>query len=164
LIKKKSCHPPLKFEIYKVPAAFWSLFRDYHYLNTALAPFCSCFAAFLQDVPVAFIAVQPIKFKTYYYRVSRLVVLPDYQGIGLGRRLLTWTAEYYKKQSHMPFRIVTSNPQLVRGFLKGWHMTRIGHGGKINNSSFCKNMKGPYLHGAERRLTVSLEYLGNPKS
>jgi GNAT superfamily N-acetyltransferase len=30
-----------------------------------------------------------------YYRVSRLVVLPDYQGIGVGKRLLNFIAELY---------------------------------------------------------------------
>ncbi len=33
--------------------------------------------------------------KTKYYRVSRLVVLPDYQGIGVGKHLLNFTAELY---------------------------------------------------------------------
>ena len=33
--------------------------------------------------------------KAKYYRVSRLVVLPDYQGIGVGKRLLNFIAELY---------------------------------------------------------------------
>ena len=127
-----------------------------------IAPFCRCYAAFLKGNPVAFIAVQPIKFGTRFNRVSRLVVLPDYQGIGIGRKLLNWTAEHYKKMDNAPFVIITSNPQLIRTGLKGWKLNRAGRGGKINNSSFQKTMKGPYSHGAENRLTVSLEYLGKP--
>jgi GNAT superfamily N-acetyltransferase len=136
------------------------LFREYHYLDTGLAPFVSCFAAFLSGEPVAFIAVQPIKFGTRYNRVSRLVVLPDYQGIGVGRRLLTWTAQYYKQRDNAPFTIVTSNPQLIRSGLKGWRVTRAGRSGQINNASFLKQMKGAYSHGATNRLTVSMEYIG----
>ncbi len=136
------------------------MFREYHYLNTGLAPFCSCFAAFIKEKPVAFIAVQPVKFGTRYNRVSRLVVLPDYQGVGIGRKLLTWTAEHYKKMDAAPFVIVTSNPQLIRSGLKGWRITRAGRGGKINNAAFLSTMHGAYRHGAENRLTVSLEYVG----
>jgi GNAT superfamily N-acetyltransferase len=140
------------------------MFREYHYLNKGLAPFVKCFAAFLGGTPVGFVAVQTVKFGTTYNRVSRLVVLPDYQGVGIGRKLLTFVAEYYKKQSHIPFLIVTSNPQLIRGGLKGWRITRAGRSGKINNASFLKQMHGAYRSGAEDRLTVSLEYLGVPKS
>jgi GNAT superfamily N-acetyltransferase len=48
----------------------------------------------------------------------RLVVLPDYQGIGLGKRLLTFIAELYTSQMNLPFYLVTSNPQLVRATWK----------------------------------------------
>jgi hypothetical protein len=48
--------------------------------------------------------------KTKYYRVSRLVVLPDYQGIG--KRLLNFIAEPNISQTKVPFYILTSNPQL----------------------------------------------------
>ena len=140
------------------------MFREYHYLNKGLNPFVKCFAAFLNDVPVGFIAVQNVKFGTQYNRVSRLVVLPDYQGVGIGRKLLTFVAERYKRESHIPFVIITSNPQLIRGGLKGWRITRSGRCGKINNATFLRSMHGAYRNGAEDRLTVSLEYLGVPKA
>ncbi len=149
--------------MFRVSAELWRLFREYHYLNKDLGPFVKCYAAFIGEKPVAFMAVQFTKFGTQYNRVSRLVVLPDYQGVGIGRRFLTFVAEYYKRQSHIPFLVITSNPQLIRGGLKGWRITRAGRSGKVNNASFVKSMKGPYRSGAENRLTVSLEYLGVPK-
>ncbi len=109
-------------------------------------------------------AVQYIKFGTQYNRVSRLVVLPDYQGVSIGRRFLTFIAEYYKRQSHLPFLIITSNPQLIRGGLKGWRITRAGRSGRVNNAGFRRSMRGPYSGGAENRLTVSLEFLGVKRS
>ncbi len=139
------------------------MFREYHYLNKGLAPFVRCYAAFLDGSPVAFIAVQNFKFKVRFNRVSRLVVLPDYQGVGIGRRLLTFVAELYRRQSHEPFIIITSNPQLIRGGLKGWRITRAGRSGKINNPSFLKQMQGAYSNSAQDRLTVSLEYIGVPR-
>jgi hypothetical protein len=55
--------------------------------------------------------------KTRYYRVSRLVVLPDYPGLGVGKRMLNFIAELYTSQTKVPFYILTSNPQIIRGNL-----------------------------------------------
>ena len=41
---------------------------------------------------------QPHSINTKIKRVSRLVILPDYQGIGLGTKFLNEMAKYYSKQ------------------------------------------------------------------
>jgi GNAT superfamily N-acetyltransferase len=98
-----------------------------------------------------------IKMLANYYRVSRLVVLPDYQGIGVGKKLLNFVAELYTSQVNLPFYLVTSNPQLVRGNLGNWRVKRVGHaacGGedtRINRELTQSNSK--------RRLSVSLQYI-----
>lgn len=56
--------------------------------------------------------------KARYYRVSRLVVLPDYQGIGVGKRLLNIIAELYTSQTKIPFYILTSNLLMLPATLK----------------------------------------------
>jgi GNAT superfamily N-acetyltransferase len=43
------------------------------------------------------------------WRVSRLVVLPDYQGIGIGRAMLAAVARLYPR-----LRITTSHPAVLR--------------------------------------------------
>jgi GNAT superfamily N-acetyltransferase len=65
--------------------------------------------------------------KSNYYRISRLVVLPDYQGIGIGKRLLNFIAELYTRQIDLPFYILTTNPQLVHVGLSNWKVKRVGH-------------------------------------
>ncbi len=57
----------------------WTLFRQYHYLNVKLDAGVRCYVAFYQNKSVAFMAVVCTKMKRKYYRVSRLVVQPDYQ-------------------------------------------------------------------------------------
>jgi GNAT superfamily N-acetyltransferase len=134
----------------------WQTFRQYHYLNSKIASACRCYVAVYQDKPVAFIAIMHIKMLVNYYRVSRLVVLPDYQGIGIGKKLLNFIAELYTSQVNLPFYLVTSNPQLVRGNLGNWVVKRVGHatcGGedtRINRELTQSNSK--------RRLSVSLQY------
>lgn len=59
-------------------------------------------------------------------RVSRLVVLPDYQGIGVGVKLLNKVGDYYKGLG-FDFRIVTSTPALLHSLNKnGWILQNIG--------------------------------------
>ena len=117
----------------------------------------------MDGVPVAFLAIRHVKFNLNYFMVSRVVVLPDYQGVGIGRRFLTLMAEHYRSQTHLPFHIVTSNPQFVHGKMPGWRIVRVGRSGQVNNGAFQKHMRGPYTSGSRGRLTVTLEYLGVPQ-
>jgi GNAT superfamily N-acetyltransferase len=94
-----------------------------------------------------------------YYRVSRLVVLPDYQGIGVGKRLLNLIAELYTSQTKMPFYILTSNPQIIRGDITNWKITRFGHASKGKGNSRINNEIRNSL--SRNRITVSLKYAGN---
>ena len=132
------------------------MFRQYHYLNGSLGAGVRCYVAKYKDKPIAFIAVAHTHMKLNYFRVSRLVVLPDYQGIGIGKRLLNFIAELYTSQVNLPFYLVTSNPQLVRSNLDKWKVKRVGHGShgrsdtRINQELVNSNSR--------RRLSVSIVY------
>jgi hypothetical protein len=88
-------------------------------------------------------------------------VLPDYQCIGIGKRLLNFIAELYTNQINLPFYLVTSNPQLVRGNLGNWRAKRVGHSTseqedtKINSELTKSNSK--------RRPSVTLKYIPSKK-
>lgn len=60
-------------------------------------------------------------------RVSRLVILPDFQGIGLGYRFLTILAEMYSRQGY-DFSIVTSAKNFIQKLYlsEKWALTRLG--------------------------------------
>jgi GNAT superfamily N-acetyltransferase len=133
------------------------MFRQYHYLNSSLGAGVRCYCAVYQNKPIAFIAIAVVRMKAKYYRVSRLVVLPDYQGIGVGKRLLNFIAELYSSQTKMPFYILTSNPQIIRGNVQNWMITRFGHASKgRNNSRINSEIKSSL---SRNRITVSLRYL-----
>lgn len=140
----------------------WQVFRQYHYLSGSLPSTARCYTAIYQDRPIAFIAVVSIRMKAKYYRVSRLVVLPDYQGICIGKRLLNFVAELYTSQTKMPFYILTSNPQIARGNLGNWRVKRFGHGSNgREDSRINRELAGS---NAKKRLTVTLEYIPNWKT
>ena len=121
------------------------------------------YVAMLGEKPVGFIAVAHVHMLTRYFRVSRLVVLPDYQGIGIGKRLLNFVAELYTAQlPEIPFYLVTSNPQLVRGSLDRWRVKRIGHGSAgRNDSRINREIRNS---NSKRRLSVSLQYISKRKT
>jgi GNAT superfamily N-acetyltransferase len=94
--------------------------------------------------------------KARYYRVTRLVVLPDYQGIGVGKRLLNFIAELYSSQTRIPFYILTSNPQIIRGNLRNWKISRFGHASRgRENTRINSEIRGSL---SRKRMTVSLQY------
>ena len=129
----------------------------YHYLNGSLGAGVRCYTAVYQDKPVAFIAVACVRMKVKYYRVSRLVVLPDYQGVGVGKLFLNFLADLYSEQTKLPFLIVTSNPQLIRGNIGNWKITRFGHASKGRENTRINNEIRGSL--SRNRITVSLKYV-----
>jgi GNAT superfamily N-acetyltransferase len=100
-------------------------------------------------------SVCKLKMKAKYYQVSRLVVLPDYQGIGAGKRLLNFIAELYTSQTKVPFYILTSNPQIIRGNMINWKITRYGHASKGRDNTRINNKIRGSL--SQKRITVSLK-------
>lgn len=72
-------------------------------------------------------------------RVSRLVILPDYQGIGLGTKFLDKMAEYYENLGY-EFSIVTSAKNLINALKKkenwilyAYEKSRHSKNGKIDS-------------------------------
>ena len=149
--------PQIKLDVCKCGRGMWKMFRQYHYLNGKLGAGVRCYCATYEGRPVGFIAVMHVHMKTNFFRVSRLVVLPDFQGVGVGKRLLNFIAELYTSQLDVPFYLMTSNPQLVRGNLEGWYVRRFGHASAgRNDSTINREMRSSNAKG---RLTVSLQYI-----
>lgn len=64
---------------------------------------------------VGFIAVAKDFFRANsynHYVISRLVILPDYQGVGLGTRFIEFVARRYRKENKL-IAIVTSAKNLI---------------------------------------------------
>ena len=89
------------------------------------------------------------------YRGHRLVILPDYQGIGLGHYLSCWLGEHLSKLGKK-FISTTTNPAIIvsRKNDSRWITKRLG---RVCAQGNYKKFKG----NARGRLTASFEY--NPK-
>jgi len=144
--------PKIEIKIYE-QRKMWELFRKYHYLNKSISNSSKQFVAYYNNEPVAFCGVMhfPHPKVKNIKRCTRLVVLPDYQGIGIGNKLLEYVAKRYVAKEYR-FRITTSTPALLKSFSKNikWKLKSLGrnhkHNGIVNTSS-------------AKRITTSWEYV-----
>lgn len=85
-------------------------------------------------------------------RVSRLVILPDYQGIGLGRGFLNFIAEKYVSEG-WSFSITTSAKNLISALArdKDWSLVRYGKVSETGNAGLPMFKKT----SSEKRVTAS---------
>jgi GNAT superfamily N-acetyltransferase len=121
---------------------------------------------------VCHLAVAPF-FNARAYRSTRLVVMPEWQGAGVGTKFLEWVCEYHKQGrgrcgKKLPTFFHTSHPQLV-GYLKRskkWILKSQQMGGMdkvksekaILNAHTCM-VKGGY--GGHFRAVQGFKYLGD---
>lgn len=89
--------------------------------------------------------------------IHRLVIHPDYQGIGLGKKLLNFVAELYAKQQY-DVRLITSAKNLIFGLNhdKNWGCTNYGKF-KITNKTADKAL---VKSSSKERITASFKYIG----
>lgn len=109
--------PPLELQIYKVRGSvFARLFKQHYYLDLPAPVAAEYFAGFINGEPVCHVAVAPL-FTAGAYRATRLVVLPEWQGIGVGTKFLAAVCEYHLRGHGrcgrpLPVFFHTSHPQL----------------------------------------------------
>lgn len=138
------------------------MFAKYHYLSHSHNNASTVYYAEINGIIAGFISILhfPHPIVKNMVKVHRLVVKPDYQGLGVGGRLLDFIAEEYrinKKRVSM----VTSAPSLIQSLAKSklWVCVRKGRTSKGSGSGSIhnKNKKGST---SNNRITVSFEYVG----
>jgi energy-coupling factor transporter ATP-binding protein EcfA2/GNAT superfamily N-acetyltransferase len=152
--------PAIELSIYQTTCAAWSLFRSYHYLSNKINPTSQCFVAIYQNKPVAFYAVLHFPHPTSkrIKRGHRMVVLPDYQGLGIGNAMQDAIAAHYKALGFR-FCITFSHPSLIRYCSRppNWRTSKHKHVPVLSKRSGLPEIKSSI---SSSRLTVSAEYVG----
>jgi GNAT superfamily N-acetyltransferase len=114
------CQPqPLKIPL-RIDRARQSLWRDFvgqHYLTGGLAASATCYAAWIDSPaeargPVAFCAAVAALGWKRTKRITRLVVRPEFQGLGIGTRLAESVAATESHKGHR-VTITASHPAIV---------------------------------------------------
>lgn len=107
-------------EIRQVDRTYWKYFKQHYYLDLNFPPAAQYFIGTIDGELVCHVAVMPM-FTAHAYRASRLVVMPEWQGAGVGTKFLEYVMEYHKQGNgrcnhKLPTLFHTSHPQLI-GYL-----------------------------------------------
>ena len=137
--------PEIVLEVFRCRREAWRLFAKHHYLSADLNPAVDCYLATWGDQPVAFVAVVPHIGKRNYRRVSRIVVLPDFQGIGIGGEVVDAICRLYRDRG-MRVGITTSHPAMISHLKRSrqWRLTNFRKTGNPTARGFPHRPKGSY--------------------
>jgi hypothetical protein len=118
-------HPEIELTIRPVHWSAWHLFKRHHYLSAEISTSTRCFVAFWDGVPVAFTSMKYTTGAKQFWRLSRTVCLPDYQGLGIGGAISEWAARLFAG-SGREVRAVLGHPALIaaRHRSPNWRMVR----------------------------------------
>jgi len=148
--------PEIKVEVRKAKQSEWKQFMEFHYLSHAHNNAAHKYIAEINGEPVAWCSVLhfPHPHVKNMKRIHRVVVKPDYQGIGVEAKLISEISKRYKKDGYR-ISIVTSSPSFINGLSKSknWVMTR-------KPSRLKKTAKTGALAGttSDERLTASFQF------
>lgn len=159
--------PRIELSIFRCRYETWYLFKQHHYLTEDLNKAANCYVILWNDKPCAFIAILPMPSGTIQnaYRVSRLVVLPDFQGLGIGIKLLNYIGSLYAANNKKLY-IKTSNPSLFKGMeynTKYWILTNENNNInqiKKTNEKLINEGKDNGLKLRKESITKSYKYIG----
>lgn len=116
----------------------WSIFKKYHYLSHDLNQNATGYYINYKEIPIAFLATMkfPHAIIKNYTRISRIVVLPDYQGIGIGKIIQEQIGDLLAKNGETMIGN-TSHPVVIsyRKNSKKWALMSFGRGGKSSKAS-----------------------------
>lgn len=119
--------PPVNITVGPVPYAAWQVFAPFHYLTAALHRSARCFGLWCDGRLASFAGMifRPGRHHEPIEGCSRLVTLPDFQGLGLAFALIDRVAAIYKAIGRH-VHTYPAHPALVRGFDKSalWVMRK----------------------------------------
>lgn len=150
--------PKIECEIVRVHHSTWGIFKAHHYMTGQINKSARCYVMLVNGVPAAFCAVISFPHPNLKgaYRAHRTVVLPDYQGIGLGNRLVEEVGEVLMGEGKVLIS-TTGHPAMIsyRANSPKWITTRkpgfVGSPGR----------KGALRKTASSlRITASFRYVG----
>jgi len=111
--------PDIPCTVNRVAHQVWHTFARFHYLNSSLHQAAKCFVLCANGRPASFLAVlhQPHQKADDLYRGSRMVTLPDFQGLGLAFALTDTVASAFRACGYR-YRTPSSHPAITRAFDK----------------------------------------------
>ena len=165
--------PEVAFELFKTNWRPWPVFEPHHYLKLPHMVGATNYVALHAGDPVAHVAVSTCVGLTTA-RMCRLVVMPEWQGIGIGVRFMNAVAERWLRGENrygkaMTTVFHTSHPGLTGALLRQpcWMYLRgrlLGENGLISylTLSRSRGRDAKCRYGGHLRAVQSFRYVGVP--
>ena len=149
--------PTIKLEVLPCGHEAWPIFRDHHYLSENLNKSGRHWLCIWESVAVGFTSAMtfPSGTLTKAFREHRTVVLPDYQGLGIGVRLADAIGEIHLGEGKRYFS-KTAHPRMgeYRNRSSLWRATSKNMTARILNPQLAR------LWDVRERFSYSHEYIG----
>lgn len=149
--------PNIELQVFRTTIDTWDRFKKYHYMTEDLNKSCSCFVFTWNQKVVGFYSLLPLPSGTIQnaYRGHRLVILPDFQGFGLGGKISEFMGGILKNNNKVLYT-KTVNPALgwYREKSKNWEGTPRNRQG-MSEDEFSGNMLG-----GKTRVSFCHKYVG----
>lgn len=164
--------PPIRLDVFQTAWRPWALFEPHHYLKLPLMIGATNYVALNRGEPVAHVAVATTT-GLKSARMCRLVVMPEWQGVGVGVRFIEWVAEEwmcgrnrYGKRLTTVFH--TSHPGLSAALRRrpGWLYIGgrvLGENGADSWRTMAKSRGASgSKYGGHMRAVQGFRYVGAP--
>lgn len=150
--------PKIELQMYRTEVDTWRMFKKHHYMTEDINKSAACYVFTWDGSVVGFVGVipQPSGYFEKAVRGTRTVVLPEFQGVGIGSKMTDFIASIYKAEGYRYFT-KTVNPKLGlhRDNSPNWRKT--SKNGRIIRPSESKLNKKQKL-----RASFCHEYIGSP--
>lgn len=165
--------PKIELQIYRTEPDTWEIFKKHHYLTSESNKGFGHLVFLLDEIPVGICVYKTFPTGNFPngYALSRTVVLPDFQGMGIGKSISEFTAGIIKSFGGRVFT-KTINPalgehrnksELWRGTSKnGKYRSDVDYGNSIykrrmmkkvlSRTSYCHEYIGEAVHGHDDLL------------
>lgn len=155
LERRRLRRPSIELEVHRCELDAWRLFARHHYLTASLSRQARCYLSTWDGEPVAFAATLPTIARKGRRRFTRIVTLPDFQGVGVGGRLLAGVATIERDEGYR-MSLTSSHPAMINHCRRSpdWQPVGLKRAGAAKNRS---KVFSRYKASAGR-VVVSFEY------
>lgn len=168
--------PRFDLEIWETDWRYWPLFEPHHYLKLPKMVAATNYVGTVEGEPVCHLGVSPA-FQNNGFRASRLVVMPEWQGAGVGMRFLNAICERHRQGENryhkaLPTYFHTSHPGLCAALRRDPRWRQISaatagvHKGRSRESMLRSVSRGRMNsgqgYGGHFRAVQGFRYHGEP--
>ena len=177
----KGQRPYIQLTVRRVEPSVWNMFKKEHYLSAELNKSCKCLLFEWDGVPVGFVGIinSPRIRMRYAMAISRFVIFPDYQGLGLSTIIFNFVGGIVKslsdeehdyrlfiKTAHRKFGEALSRNPKVRSTAnngKATNYTDPRYRHRLSRRSYCYEYIGEKIDGYQDILRPIGEMRKNKK-